>query len=211
MKNVGKPVFVDGGNLICPYCGKSIKANMEGIEIIDEDTKNIEISWPESLTYISAEAFKGLDKPIKTNSEVSWPESLTYISTDAFEGLNKPILRMNYHFVFCPRYRRNIFDIENVELRFKELVNEKCKEMEIKVRDIRCKKDRAYLLLSCNPTESPARIVKKIKEYTSSILIKEIPKLSKVPNLWTMNFLASTEPISNEIIEAYVDQQKTRY
>lgn len=27
---------------------------------------------------------------------------------------------INYHFVFCPRYRRKIFDIDGVERRFKE-------------------------------------------------------------------------------------------
>ncbi|MCR5691071.1 MAG: transposase, partial [Eubacterium sp.] len=28
---------------------------------------------------------------------------------------------INYHFVFCPRYRRKIFNIQGVEDRFKEL------------------------------------------------------------------------------------------
>ena len=30
---------------------------------------------------------------------------------------------INYHFVFCPRFRRKIFDIPGVEERFKELVS----------------------------------------------------------------------------------------
>ena len=32
---------------------------------------------------------------------------------------------INYHFVFCPRYRRKIFLIPGVEGRFKELIREK--------------------------------------------------------------------------------------
>ena len=35
---------------------------------------------------------------------------------------------INYHFVFCPRYRRKIFLIPNIEKRFKELVKLKCKD-----------------------------------------------------------------------------------
>lgn len=31
----------------------------------------------------------------------------------------------NYHFVFCPRYRRKIFLYQGVEKRFKELVSQK--------------------------------------------------------------------------------------
>lgn len=38
---------------------------------------------------------------------------------------------INYHFVFCPRYRRKIFLISNVERRFKELVKIKCKQLDI--------------------------------------------------------------------------------
>lgn len=40
---------------------------------------------------------------------------------------------INYHFVFCPRYRRKIFDIPNVETRFKEIVKEICGELEIEI------------------------------------------------------------------------------
>lgn len=30
---------------------------------------------------------------------------------------------INYHFVFCPRFRRKIFDIPGVEERFREMVS----------------------------------------------------------------------------------------
>ncbi|WP_179223974.1 transposase, partial [Paenibacillus tyrfis] len=34
---------------------------------------------------------------------------------------------INYHFVFCPRYRRKVL-VSQVEARFKELVQELCQE-----------------------------------------------------------------------------------
>ena len=40
---------------------------------------------------------------------------------------------INYHFVFCPRYRRKIFDNPNVETRFKEIVKNICEELEIEI------------------------------------------------------------------------------
>jgi transposase IS200 family protein len=40
---------------------------------------------------------------------------------------------INYHFVFCPRYRRKIFDIQDVEARFKEIVKNICYDLEIEV------------------------------------------------------------------------------
>ena len=33
---------------------------------------------------------------------------------------------INYHIVFCPRYRRKIFSIPGVEDRFKELTRQEC-------------------------------------------------------------------------------------
>ena len=38
--------------------------------------------------------------------------------------------------MFCPRYRRKIFLIPNVERRFKELVKMKCKELEIEIQEV---------------------------------------------------------------------------
>ena len=63
---------------------------------------------------------------------------------------------INYHFVFCPRYRRKIFNIPNVEDRFKHLVNYICEEMEIEIIAIECDKDHTHMFLNCLPTMSPA-------------------------------------------------------
>ena len=40
---------------------------------------------------------------------------------------------INYHFVFCPRYRRRIFDIPDVKIRFKEIVKDICDENDIQI------------------------------------------------------------------------------
>jgi len=60
---------------------------------------------------------------------------------------NTTVSLINYHFVFCPRYRRKIFLIPNVEQRFKILVNEKCKELEIGIIAIECDKDHVHMFL----------------------------------------------------------------
>ena len=35
---------------------------------------------------------------------------------------------INYHFVFCPRYRRKLFLVDGFEARFKELVTQICEQ-----------------------------------------------------------------------------------
>jgi len=125
---------------------------------------------------------------------------------------NTTVSLINYHFVFCPRYRRKIFNIPNVEQRFKELINSKCKEMEIDIIAIACDKDHTHIFLNCLPTQSPSDIMQYIKGYTSKILREEFVQLSRMPSLWTRNYFVSTAGnVSSETIKKYVENQKTRY
>ena len=125
---------------------------------------------------------------------------------------NTTVSLINYHFTFCPRYRRKIFLIPNVEKRFKELVKIKCKELEIEIITIKCDKDHSHMFLNCPPTLSPSSIMQQIKGYTTRILREEFVELSKMPSLWTRNYFVSTvDNIGNETIKKYVENQKKRY
>lgn len=119
---------------------------------------------------------------------------------------------INYHFVFSPRYRRKIFDIQNVEYRFKEIVKDICDELDIYVIAIECDRDHTHMFLNCLPNLSPAEIMQKIKGRSSKIIREEFIELSKMPNLWTKSYFVSTAGnVSSEIIKKYVEEQKTRY
>lgn len=119
---------------------------------------------------------------------------------------------INYHFVFCPRYRRKIFNIPNVEERFKHIVKYVCEEMEIEIIAMECDKDYTHMFLNCLPTLSPADIMQKIKGVTSRVLRDEFPELMKMPSLWTRSYFVSTAGnVSSETIKKYVENQKTRY
>ena len=74
---------------------------------------------------------------------------------------------INYHFVFCPRYRRKIFLRNDVEIRFKGLMYEICEELNIKIIALECDKDHTHMFLNAPPTLSPADIMAKIKGVTS--------------------------------------------
>ena len=129
-----------------------------------------------------------------------------------YRHTNTTVSLINYHFVFCPRYRRKIFLIPNVEKRFKELVKIKCKELEIEIIAIECDKDHSHMFLNCLPTLSPSDIMQQIKGYTSKILREEFSELSKMPSLWTRSYFVSTAGnVCSETIKKYVENQKKRY
>ena len=119
---------------------------------------------------------------------------------------------INYHFVFCPRYRRKIFNIPSVEDRFKELTLLECKRLGLDVLAMECHIDHVHLFLSCLPTMSPSEVMHRIKGATSFSLRKEFSKLERMPSLWTRSFFVSTAGnVSSETIRWYVETQKTRY
>ena len=120
---------------------------------------------------------------------------------------------INYHFVFCPRYRRKIFkDNPMVERRFKEIVKNICDEMDIEIIAIESDKDHTHMFLNCLPTLSPSDIMQKIKGATSRVLRDEFPQLQKMPSLWTRSyFVSTTGNVSSETVKQYVENQKKRY
>lgn len=118
---------------------------------------------------------------------------------------------INYHFVFCPRYRRKIFLRDDVEKRFKQLVQEICEELDIVILALECDKDHTHMFLDALPTLSPTSIMAKIKGVTSRKLREEFSHLGHLPSLWTRSYFVSTAGnVSSATIKHYVEQQKTR-
>lgn len=58
-----------------------------------------------------------------------------------FRRTKTTVSLLNYHFVFCPRYRRRIFLNEQVDLRFKELVQQICEKEDVKILAMETDKD----------------------------------------------------------------------
>ena len=118
---------------------------------------------------------------------------------------------INYHFVFCPRYRRKIFNIPRVEERFKELVIAECNKQGIDILAMECHIDHVHMFVSVLPSMSIPDIMKHIKGCTSFKLREEFPMLSAMPSLWTRSYFVSTAGnVSSKTIMWYVNTQKTR-
>jgi putative transposase len=117
---------------------------------------------------------------------------------------------INYHFVFCPRYRRKVL-VNKVEERFKELVTEICRENQWEILAMEVMPEHCHLGLNCLPTDSPSDIMAKLKGVTSRKLRQEFKHLSHLSSLWTRSFFVSTaENVSSETIKRYVEKQKKR-
>ena len=118
---------------------------------------------------------------------------------------------VNYHLVFCPRYRRKIFNIEGVEERFKQLTGDECQKRGIKILAMECHIDHVHMFVNVPPQYSIPNIVQWIKGASSVELRKEFPVLAAMPSLWTRSYFVSTAGnVSSETIEWYINTQKSR-
>ncbi|WP_199624861.1 IS200/IS605 family transposase [Paenibacillus alkalitolerans] len=117
---------------------------------------------------------------------------------------------INYHFVFCPRYRRKVLTGQ-VEVRFKELLQEICTANDWLIVAMEMMPDHVHLFLNVLPDDSPADIMAKLKGATSRHLRQQFKHLNHLPSLWTRSYFVSTAGnVSSETIKRYVEEQKKR-
>lgn len=128
-----------------------------------------------------------------------------------YKRTNTTVSLINYHIVFCPRFRRKIFDIPGVEESFKKHTAEVCREHDIEILAMECHHDHVYMFVSVYPQLSITDMMKYIKGATSHKLRDEFRQLSQMPTLWTRSYFISTAGnVSAATIQRYVESQKTR-
>ena len=128
-----------------------------------------------------------------------------------YKRTSTTVSMLNYHFVFCPRYRRKIFLIDGLEERFKESVLQICEQNQMEVLAMECHVDHVHLFLSALPKYSPADIMRIVKGNTSRVLLSEFSDILRSPTVWTRSYFVSTAGnVSSETIRRYVETQKTR-
>ena len=129
---------------------------------------------------------------------------------DKYRRTKTTVSLIRYHFVFCPRFRRKIFLIPDVETQFKEAVLQICKQNDIDILAMECHKDHCHLFVSAKPTLSPSDIMRIIKTNTSHRLRKNFKCFENNKQIWTRSYFVSTAgDVSSDTIQKYVEEQKT--
>jgi putative transposase len=124
---------------------------------------------------------------------------------------NTSVYNIGYHLIWCPKYRRKIL-IGKIELRLKELLFKKAKEIDVCIENIEIMPDHVHLFVKCKPNLAPQFIVAQLKGFTSHEMREEFPSLkSRLPTLWTRSYYCeSVGHISEKIVKKYIEEQKTR-
>ena len=114
---------------------------------------------------------------------------------------------VNYHIVFCPKYRRKLL-VGKVKERLNEIVDEVSKENNWTIISREIMPDHVHLFVSADPNTKPEIVVKRFKGRSSRYLRKEFRELLKMPTLWTRSYFLSTAGnVSASTIKKYIEQQ----
>ncbi len=122
---------------------------------------------------------------------------------------NKAIYNIGYHLIWCPKYRRKVLT-GKIEIRLKDLLYKKAKEIEIEIKNLEVMPDHVHLFIKTDPTDSPHRVVQQLKGYTSRVLRQEFSELrSRLPSLWTRSYYCeSVGHLSEDTVRKYIEGQK---
>lgn len=120
---------------------------------------------------------------------------------------NTSVALVNYHVVFCPKYRRQLL-VGAVKVRLEQLIREVAVENKWVVQALGVMPDHVHLFVIADAKTKPHIVVKRFKGRTSRFLRLEFGDLRKMPTLWTRSYFLSTAGnVSAATIKKYIEQQ----
>jgi putative transposase len=120
-----------------------------------------------------------------------------------------------YHIVIVPRYRRDIFKIEEIDMATKEALRGLARYHEWIIEEMESDQDHLHTFLSAPPRYSPSDIVQLMKTWTYHNVYRRYPKIREYlwgGKMWANGFYVSTisDNATREEIRQYVREQREK-
>ena len=123
------------------------------------------------------------------------------------------VYSIQYHIVWCVKYRRKILT-GNIEETLKKLLIEISDENNIKIIEMEMNLDHVHILIECSPQHFIPDILKIFKGISARKLFLKYPELkNKLWNrhLWNPSyFVATVSENTREQIKKYIQTQKEK-
>ena len=122
------------------------------------------------------------------------------------------VFKIKYHFVFCIKYRKDLFLVEKYANSIKEVCCEMEKRYNMKFETMGFDEDHVHFMLRSVPKYSLSQLFRVMKSVTAIQLFKKHPDLKK--ELWGGEFWSDGgfvgtigDGINVEIIRKYIENQ----
>ena len=115
---------------------------------------------------------------------------------------------LNYHFVWIPKYRKDILGNKEIKNIIINTIDELAIEHSFEVLSIEIMSEHIHLFLSALPRYSPSKLMNIIKGTTGRRISKQFPELNIKGSVWTRAyFVATAGSVSSETIQHYIEKQ----
>lgn len=122
------------------------------------------------------------------------------------------VLKIKYHFVFCIKYRKDLFLEEKYVKTFKDVCEGIEQRYNVKFETVGFDEDHVHLMIQSILSYSPSKIFQVVKSITAIKLFEQHPDLKK--ELWGGEFWSDGgfvgtvgEGINADIIRKYIKNQ----
>ena len=121
------------------------------------------------------------------------------------------VYALQYHFVQVVKYRREVFENDEIIDFLKQKVREISERFEVDVLNIECDKDHFHMIFKAKPTLDIPRYINAIKTITSREIQRNFPEVKA--KLWKgvfwspSYFLATTGQVTLDVLKKYVEGQ----
>lgn len=131
---------------------------------------------------------------------------------DELEKSAHKVFKLKYHFVFCVKYRKDLFLAEKYMETFKEVCLGMEERYSMKFETMGFDEDHVHFMLKSLPKFSPSQLFRVVKRVTALQLFKKRPELKK--QLWGGEFWSDGgyvgtvgEGVNADIIRKYIKSQ----
>jgi putative transposase len=131
----------------------------------------------------------------------------------AIKRTSHAVYDTSYHLVWCPKYRKKIFERLDIRERAGHLIREISEDYGFDVIEMEISIEHVHILLSFPPRRSIGEVVRIIKSKSARGLFREFPSLKKKlwsGELWEDGYFVRTvgDRMTRAVIEKYIEHHR---
>lgn len=129
-----------------------------------------------------------------------------------FDKSSHSVYTLNYHLIICVKYRRKVFDNENIINEMKNRTRNIAEGFGISIINQECNNDHTHILFSAKPSSNLVKFINSLKGATAKAIRYRFPQVKK--KLWKDVFwsssycLITTGQVTLEQLKKYVESQR---
>jgi putative transposase len=131
----------------------------------------------------------------------------------AIKRTSHAVYDTSYHLVWCPKYRKRIFERGDIRERAEQFIREISEEYGFEIVEMEVAVEHIHILLSFPPKRSIGEVVRIIKSNSARELFREFPSMKRrlwAGELWEDGYFARTvgDRMTRDVIEKYIEHHR---